>query len=48
MTLEERRLLVRNRVERAVRLVKESWDEITALESIVPEDLPFDGRCRAT
>ena len=42
MTLDERRLLVRNRVERAVRLIKESWDEITALEAIVPEDLPFD------
>jgi hypothetical protein len=23
-------------------LVRESWDEITALESIVPQDLPFD------
>ena len=42
MMLDESRLLVRDRVERAVRLVRESWDEITGLESIVPEDLPFD------
>ena len=42
MTTNERRLLVRDRAERAIRLVRESWDEITALESIVPEDLPFD------
>jgi len=42
MTFDERRSLVRDRAERAVRLVRESWDEITELESIVPEDLPFD------
>jgi hypothetical protein len=42
MTLDERRLLVRDRAERATRLVRDSWDEITALESIVPQDLPFD------
>ena len=42
MRLDERRLLVRDRAERAARLVRESWGEITALESIVPEDLPFD------
>ena len=42
MTIDERRLLVRERAERAARLVRESWDEITELESIVPQDLPFD------
>ena len=42
MMLDESRLLVRDRVERTVRLVREGWDEITALESIVPGDLPFD------
>jgi len=42
MILDERRLLVRDRAERAARLVRESWDEITALEEIVPQDLPFD------
>jgi hypothetical protein len=42
MTIDERRLLVRDRAERAAQLVRESWDEITALESIVPQDLPFD------
>ena len=42
MTSNETRLLVRNRAERAVRLVRESWDEITALESVVSQDLPFD------
>jgi hypothetical protein len=42
MTLDDRPLLVRERARRAVRLVRESWDEITALESIVPQDLPFD------
>jgi len=42
MISEEKRLLVRDRVERAVRLVRGSWDEITDLESIVPQNLPFD------
>ena len=42
MTLDDKRSLVRDQAERAIRSVRESWDEITALESIVPEDLPFD------
>jgi hypothetical protein len=42
MTPDERRLLVRDRAERAARLVRETWDEITALEEIVPQELPFD------
>jgi hypothetical protein len=36
MRFDERRLLVRNLLEQAVRLVRESWEVITALELVVP------------
>jgi len=42
MTPDERRALVIQHVEAAVQLVRRSWDEITALEEVAGDRLPFD------